>query len=207
MSVPPKFAGLKLSAGTPHESQHTLELYLDYVCPFSAKMFNTFYALSPQIAQQYGARLQVILRQHVQPWHPSSTLTHEAGVAVLRLAPGKFWEFSAALFEQQTEFFDVNVVNETRNATYGRLAKIAGSVGVDEIKFLDLLRIPEAPGEDGHLNVGNKVTNDLKWIIKTDRVIGVHVSPTVFFDGVEERGISSSFTEAQWGEWLAQNVV
>ncbi|KAJ5552917.1 hypothetical protein N7494_002295 [Penicillium frequentans] len=207
MSVPPKFAGLKLSASAPQESQHTLELYLDYVCPFSAKMFNTFYAMSPQIALQYGPRLQVLFRQHIQPWHPSSTLTHEAGVAVLRLAPEKFWDFSAALFKHQTEFFDVNVVNETRNSTYERLAKIAGSVGVDERKFLDLLRIPEVPDEDGHLNVGNQITNDLKWIIKTDRVIGVHVSPTVFFNGVEERSISSSFTAAQWGEWLAQNVV
>ncbi|KAJ5658075.1 uncharacterized protein N7484_001724 [Penicillium longicatenatum] len=207
MSVPPKFAGLKLSASAPQASQHTLELYLDYVCPFSAKMFNTFYAMSPQIALQYGPRLQVLFRQHIQPWHPSSTLTHEAGVAVLRLAPEKFWDFSAALFKRQTEFFDVSVVNETRNATYGRLAKIAGSVGLDEKKFLDLLRIPEAPGDDGHLNVGNQITNDLKWIIKTDRVIGVHVSPTVFFNGVEERGVSSSFTEAQWAEWLAQNVV
>jgi hypothetical protein len=122
--------------------------------------------MSPQIALQYGPRLQVLFRQHIQPWHPSSTLTHEAGVAVLRLAPEKFWDFSAALFKRQTEFFDVSVVNETRNATYGRLAKIAGSVGLDEKKLLDLLRIPEAPGDDGHLNVGNQITNDLKWIIK-----------------------------------------
>ncbi|KAJ5727095.1 hypothetical protein N7493_004915 [Penicillium malachiteum] len=207
MSVPPKFAGLKLTAASFQESHHTLELYLDYVCPFSAKMFNTFYELSPKIAAHYGSRLQVILRQHIQPWHPSSTLTHEAAVAVLRLAPEKYWEFSSALFKQQTEFFDISVVNETRNKTYERLAKIAGSVGVDEGKFLDLLKIPETPGENGQLNAGNKVTNDLKWIIKTDRVIGVHVSPTVFFNGVEERSISSSFTVAQWEEWLAKNVV
>ncbi|KAJ5088145.1 hypothetical protein N7456_011761 [Penicillium angulare] len=207
MSIPPKFAGLKLSAATPQESQHTLELYLDYVCPFSAKMFNTVYALGPRIIEKYGSQLQIILRQHIQPWHPSSTLTHEAGVAVLRLAPERYWDFSAALFKHQTEFFDVSVVNETRNATYERLAKIAGSVGVQEGKFLDLLKIPEAPRADGQLNVGNKVTNDLKWIIKTDRVIGVHVSPTVFFNGVEERGISSGFTAAQWEEWLSQNVV
>lgn len=207
MSVPPQFAGLKLSAGTFQETQHTLELYLDYVCPFSAKMFNTLYTLRPVIAQQYSPRLQVIFRQHIQPWHPSSTLTHEAGAAVLRLAPEKFWDFSAALFRRQTEFFDVSLVNETRNKTYERLAQIAGSVGVDEHKVLELLKIPESPGNDGQLNIGNKVTNDIKWMIKADRVVGVHVSPTVFFNGVEERGISSSFTAAQWGEWLAQNVV
>ncbi|KAJ5358578.1 uncharacterized protein N7496_010991 [Penicillium cataractarum] len=207
MSVPPKYAGLKLLRGTPQETQHTLEIFLDYVCPFSAKMFNTFYAGGPSVAQQYGSRLQVIFRQQIQPWHPSSTLTHEAGAAVLQLAPEKFWEFSAALFKHQKEFFDVNVVNETRNKTYERLAKIAGSVGVDEQKILALLVIPETPASPDALNVGNQVTNDIKWMTKANRVIGVHVTPTVFFNGVEERGISSSFTEAQWGEWLAKNVV
>ncbi|KAJ5127508.1 hypothetical protein N7448_008287 [Penicillium atrosanguineum] len=207
MSVPPKFAGLKLPAGTFRKTQHTLEMYLDYVCPFSAKMFNTFNTLGPIISQQYGPQLQVIFRQHIQPWHPSSTLTHEAAAAVLRLAPEKFWEFSAALFKCQTEFFDVSLVNETRNKTYERLAQIAGSVGLDERKVLELLEIPESPGEDGQLNIGNQVTNDIKLMVKADRVVGVHVSPTVFFNGVEERGISSSFTAAQWGEWLAQNVV
>ncbi|KAJ5677444.1 uncharacterized protein N7477_003077 [Penicillium maclennaniae] len=207
MSLPPKFAGLKLSTGSSQRAQHTLEIYLDYVCPFSAKMFNTIYTLSPMISQQCGSRLQVIFRQHIQPWHPSSTLTHEAGAAVLRLSPERFWDFSAALFKRQTEFFDVSLVNETRNKTYERLAQIAGSVGLDESKVLELLRIPESSGEDGQLNTGNQVTNDIKLMVKADRVVGVHVSPTVFFNGVEERGISSSFTAAQWEEWLAKNVV
>lgn len=128
-------------------------------------MFKTFYAGGPTAAQQYSSRLQVIFRQLIQPWHPSSTLTHEAGAAVLRLAPEKFWEFSAALFKHQTEFFDVSVVNETRNKTYERLAKIAGSVGVDEKKFLGLLMIPETSSPD-QLNIGNQVTDDIKWMTK-----------------------------------------
>lgn len=118
------------------------------------------------IAQQYQSKLQVIFRQHIQPWHPSSTLTHEAGVAVLKAAPDKFWEFSAALFKQQASFFDVSVVNETRNKTYERLAKIAGSVGVDEHKILDLLIVSDKPGKDGGLNTGNQVTNDVKAMVK-----------------------------------------
>lgn len=129
-------------------------------------MFKTFYTLRPKISQQYSSKLQVIFRLHIQPWHPSSTLTHEAGAAVLRLAPDKFWDFSAVLFERQTEFFDVSVVNDTRNKTYERLAKLAGSVGVDEQKLLDLLKIPEQPGDNGALNTGNQVTNDIKWMIK-----------------------------------------
>lgn len=60
----------------------------------------------------------------------------------------------------------MSVVNETRNQTYERLARVAGSVGVDEAKVLNLLKIPDTPGPDGALNAGNQVTNDIKWIVK-----------------------------------------
>ena len=130
-------------------------------------MFNTLYtSILPIIQSKYDGKLQVVFRQQIQPWHPSSTLTHEAGAAVLKLAPEQFYKFSAALFEKQTEFFDVNVVNEPRNKTYERLAKIAGSVGIEERKVLDLLLVPDKPAADGSLNVGNGVTNDIKVMVK-----------------------------------------
>lgn len=53
-------------------------------------------------------------------------------------------------------------MNETRNETYKRLAKVAAKVGVDEGKVMDLLRISDKPAEDGSLNSGNGVTNDIK---------------------------------------------
>src|ERR1700744_1919912 len=156
-------------------------LDLDYVCPFSAKMYHTLNSsIRPLLHQKYttpGVRL--IFRQQIQPWHPSSTLVHESGAAVLRLAPNKFWDYSALLFEHQKEYFDVNVVNESRNETYKRLVKLAGSVGdIDERTILDLLLVPDKPDEDGGLNIGNKVTDDVKFQIKANRVTGVHVTPT-----------------------------
>lgn len=91
---------------------------------------------------------------------------HEAGVAVLKTDPSKFWQFSAELFAQQDKYFDVNVVNETRNATYARLAKLAADVGVDEGKVYKLLEISDKAASDGSLNTGNGVTNDLKLLVK-----------------------------------------
>lgn len=134
---------------------------------FSAKLFKTFYtSVRPLIEDKYAAKLQVVFRPQIQPWHPSSTLVTEAAVAVLRLAPAQFWPFSQALFEQQTQFFDASVVNETRNQTYARLAKIAAGFGVEENAFLDLVRVADKPGPDGSLNGGNQVTNDVKVLVK-----------------------------------------
>jgi hypothetical protein len=154
---------------------------------------------------------------------------------VLKLSPDKFYAFSEKLFERQKEFFDVSVVNETRNHTYQRLAKIAGEIGVDEGEVYELLKISDKPGEDGSLNSGNGVTDAVKLQVKANRLVGVHVTPvswavlrsqhdcvrylshfpdlvltlsqTVVFDGVVNNEISSSWTTEQWEEWLEKNVV
>lgn len=210
MALAPKFAGQKLaSAAIQPKATHTIEIYLDYVCPFSAKLFNTVYntPLRKTLLEKYSDRVVTIFRQQIQPWHPSSTLTHEAGFAVLKVQPDKFYDFSAALFAQQKDFFDANVVNETRNSTYKRLAKIAGSVGVDENKVYELLEISDKPDADGGLNTGNGVTDSVKAQTKFNRAQGVHVTPTVVFDGIVNNDISSSWTEKQWEEWLEKNIV
>lgn len=232
MALAPKFAGQKLAASSIQpKAVHTLELCktpqpstrgptrqpvcppltnshpdLDYVCPFSAKLFNTLYNTPLQSKLLQTPNLVLIFRQQIQPWHPSSTLVHEAGYAVQRVQADKFWEFSKELFGRQKEFFDVNVVNETRNATYRRLSKIAGSVGVSEEDVYALLEIGDKPGEDGSLNIGNRVTDDVKVQVKANRLVGVHVTPTVIFDGVVNNDISSSWSVEQFEEWLEKNV-
>ncbi|KAI0474632.1 thioredoxin-like protein [Xylaria cf. heliscus] len=217
MALAPKFAGQKLifsppaaATGAVPPALHTLELFLDYVCPFSARQFNTIYhVVAPLIRSNpaWAGSVQFILRQQIQPWHPSSTLAHEAAVAVLQAAPDKYWAFSDALFRDQKAYFDVSVVGETRNQTYRRLAVLAASVGVDEAAIYDRLVIPDKPAEDGGLNIGNKVTNDIKVLVKTARLVGVHVSPTVIFNGVVANDISSGWTKEQWEEWLTKNIV
>ncbi|KAL9121016.1 MAG: hypothetical protein Q9187_002430 [Circinaria calcarea] len=171
-------------------------------------MFGTLYSsVFPLVSQKYSTKVRFILRQQIQPWHPSSTLVHEAATAVLCLSSNKFYEYSATLFEHQKEFFDVNVVKESRNETYKRLAALAGEIGVDKGKVMELLEVGDKPGEDGGLNVGNRVTNDIKLMVKANRLTGVHVTPTVLFNGVVEGSISSSFTGQQWEEWLEKNVI
>ncbi|KAI0873844.1 thioredoxin-like protein [Hypoxylon argillaceum] len=217
MALAPKYAAQKLAFSAPSATGsavaptlHTLELFLDYVCPYSARQFNTIYNVVAPLVRanpKWSSSVQFILRQQVQPWHPSSTLAHEAALAVLHVAPAKYWAFSDALFKDQQAYFDVNVVAETRNQTYRRLAKLASTVGVDEAAVYDLLEISDKPAADGSLNIGNKVTNDLKVLVKIARLVGVHVSPTVIFNGVVANDISSGWTKEQWEEWLTKNIV
>ena len=55
----------------------------------------------------------------------------------------------------------------------------------------------------GEGNSGNKTTVQMKFVIKYHRVRSVHVTPTVFLNGVESPDISSGWTVAQWHEKLS----
>jgi len=67
MALNPKFIGQKFIGGSSPQALHTLELYLDYVCPYSKKMFDTIYdSVLPIIKQKYAGKVQVIFRQQIQ---------------------------------------------------------------------------------------------------------------------------------------------
>ncbi|KAJ8588908.1 hypothetical protein M405DRAFT_768485 [Rhizopogon salebrosus TDB-379] len=192
-------------AGT-YDAPHTLDIFLDYVCPFSAKLsFAIDNVLKPlvDIGGQYHGKVKVIMRLQVQPWHATSTYTHEAGLAVVRAAPEKFWAYSLALFKQQAEFFDIPSADMTPLQIREKLANIAAQMitGEQLIKFKDLLILKSSP------NGGNGVTDDLKYTVKFSRQNGVHVSPTALWDGLVANQISSSWGEKEWTEFLAKNVV
>lgn len=176
-------------------------------------MFKTIYSVvAPAVRKdsELSKKVQFIFRHQIQPWHPASTLAHEAGLAVLRLTNSdseRFWKFSAALFEAQAQFFDESVAREPRNDTYRRLAALAAeSAGVSANDAYDLLKVGEKEIGAAGSNGGNQITNDLKTSIKIARLVSVHVSPTVIFDGVVAPEFSSSWGEQQWIEWLRKNA-
>jgi protein-disulfide isomerase len=192
MSISPKYSSHVIGKGPI-----VIDLYLDYVCPYSKKLYRTVYQqVLPKVQEKYSDKVQFIFRHQIQPWHPSSTLVHEAGIAVAQLAPSKFWEFSYALFEELDSYNDESAYNLSRHEIYVKLAELAEkSVGVDKNKFLELLTI----AKDAK-NSGNKVQADVKYFIKFGRQNGIHVSPSVTINGILDNSISSSFTGEQWFE-------
>jgi hypothetical protein len=88
-------------------------------------------------------------------------MTHEAGLAVERVDPSKFWAFSLALFENQTRYYDSSTAAETRLDMYKRLAQLAQeSVGVSATEVLKQLNLEpiQIGSAEGH-NIGNAVWN------------------------------------------------
>jgi hypothetical protein len=70
--------------------------------------------LKPKFAPngEYGdSKVKVIVRLQVQPWHGTSTYTHEAALAVARVSPEKFWPFSLTVswFKEPVDF---NVISQ-----------------------------------------------------------------------------------------------
>ncbi|KAK9458406.1 thioredoxin-like protein [Dipodascopsis uninucleata] len=207
MSIQPRFAthiysGASVGAAPSSvaANRHTIDLYLDYDCPFSAKMFKTLYhTIFPTLNEKYApGSFSFVFRQVPQPWHPTSTLLHEVAIAVEKLDPSKFWQFSDVLFQHQAEYFDTAVFDEPRSVTYSRLIKLASeSTGLESAKLADLLTIAPSPDGSQH-NYGNKITADLKLFIRQHRQMSVHVTPTVTIDGILNNDISSGWTADQW---------
>lgn len=196
MSISPRYFAHKLGP----DSAHSIEVYLDYVCPYSAKAWKRLRTeILPAIEQKYPGKIQFIFRHQIQPWHPSSTLVHEAGLAVAQLAPKKFFEFNDVLFERSSEYYDEPVYNESRIETYKRLAKLAHeSVGVSEEEFLKLVQVPSLPAGSKPLNKGNSLQTDLKYFIRQSRQNGIHVSPTTVIDGITDSSLESGTDVEVW---------
>jgi len=189
-ALPPAPLGLRLgAASTPRLN---LEVFLDLCCPFSKKLWTTLRQL---LEAEPG--LGATVHQVPQPWHPQSAMMHECALAAALAAPGATVGVWDALFAQQVEFFDDASWAKSRAEIYAELAAVAGSGGADEAAVAALL----APSASGG-NSGNGTTAALKLCVKHHRKRGVHVTPTVSVNGLEADAVSSSWTVAQWREFL-----
>ncbi|KAK9839684.1 hypothetical protein WJX81_006123 [Elliptochloris bilobata] len=180
LPVPTRELGHSIGAAGP--SAVHLAAFLDYVCPYSCKFYKT---MRREVLPHYkGKDLKFTFHHQVQPWHPQSTITHEAGLAVGKLGgEDAFWCFSDALYERQADFFDENVWGMTRPQVAAALAKIADSaagVPAFELERMLGMQLVEVHGP----NPGSYVTQDLKFAVKYARQLGVHVSPTTTLNGL-----------------------
>lgn len=204
MSIPKITPGHIIQDGDGPEAV-AVELWMDVTCPFSAKMMATL--LDGGVLRAHPT-VRFVVHQVVQPWHPQSTLVHEALFAARRLVASPrdavFLKFVSALFAAQPDFTDVHVWNEPRSTVHAKLRALASDAGLDADALQQLLDINQKLVDDGMKNPGSGVTADLKAAVKYHRKRGVHVTPTVFVNGIEAAQIGSSASAAQWAEFLGE---
>ena len=107
--------------------------------------------------------LRVVFHQVPQPWHPQSTLLHEAALAVEQAQPSAYSAMFAKLFDNRDRFTDLHTYEKTRLEIYQELAELAMEVGVDHDTFMKLLVLNMSGGKT---NSGNGATGALKLVVK-----------------------------------------
>ena len=196
--LPPEPVGIKLTnAASP---DLVVEMFHDVCCPFSKKMYDTVYgAVIPKLEGQSKARTIEFLWQSVpQPWHAQSCCMHDAIMAASILDVEKAATYIFNVFDKQTDFFDDHAKDLSRIQIYEKLVAIGGKSNYDVSSLSELLSLNDVTGNDG-LGV---VTQHLKWAVKYHRMRGVHVTPTVFINGIEAPDISSGSSKNEWLEKL-----
>mmetsp|Transcript_17218 Transcript_17218/g.47119 ORF Transcript_17218/g.47119 Transcript_17218/m.47119 type:complete len:181 (-) Transcript_17218:206-748(-) len=166
-------------------------VFLELLCPFSCRMYNTLYeGVLPALKGDPG--FDFILHQTVQPWHSQCVPIHEAALALKQVAPEYYAEYVHALYAAYTAkaFTDEITIDKTRGQLYQEAVALlpdAVKDKSDEIK--------------GLLDKGAMV-QEIKWACKFHRARGVHVTPTVFVNGIEAGAVSSGWTKEQWLDFL-----
>lgn len=161
----------------PSATQHPIEVFLDLVCPFSKRMFNTL----------VDAKIPFVFRPQVQPWHPQSALLHYALIAVHQQQPEALFKATQLLYDNQDAFLDKAVFPLSSEAIYDRICAIFSdnAIAINKDVFYD-----------------GSLAADLKYHIKYARQNAIHVSPTVLVDGLVDNQPSSSWTVEQWQSYV-----
>ncbi|PWN89127.1 hypothetical protein FA10DRAFT_272366 [Acaromyces ingoldii] len=239
MALPPPLRALGIGE---FNAPHSLEMYLDYLCPFSNKQLQGVYEhLLPLIfepSSPYYGKVRIILRPYPQPWHSSAPILAEAALAIARLAEpsGKnaveetnnlvdpklnaFWVFSREVMKNQEAYFDGPSRTKNPDQIRGDFVNLAVATLGEQPKrekgkplvkshergmplgqaVKNLVRVePEG-------NAGSAVAPDLKYCVKIGRQNGIHVTPTMIWNGLVEPSISSSYGEKEWKDFLEKHI-
>ena len=185
----PVAAGHPLS---PPGKPVVIELYLDLICPFSSKMYKTVY---DEVLPVFGQQISFVIHQVPQPWHPQGTYVHEVALAVKQVQPDLYPAVCRALFAayDSGKFTDADTWHKSRAQVYEELLDLVAATGAPRAAVAALLT---------DTGSGSGMTQPLKWAVKFHRVRSVHVTPTVFVNGLEAGVVSSGWGGAEWQRFL-----
>ncbi|WVQ68891.1 uncharacterized protein L199_007100 [Kwoniella botswanensis] len=209
MSLPRSLSFLRQGTGG-----QILDIYLDPLCPYSAKITRSLTAnVLPLIKKggKYEGKLSVVTRLYPQPFHYYGPFHVEALIVFGRLYPDLFWDYLTAIFETQTEYFNQPSTTFTPSEARDKLTHLATDLlekkhKVDGPKSKLFGEIREKLENKGSPNGGTEATDDIKYLVKVGRQNGIHVTPTALLDGLKDDSVSSSWGKEEWEKWISEKV-
>ena len=192
--MPPAPVGLKLTQA-PNPTV-VVEMFHDVCCPFSKKMYDTVDGgVLPAMADKgLSDQIDFVWQSVPQPWHAQSCLMHDAVMAAFLVDARRIGDYLSSVFAQQTDFFDDTTKDKSRMEIYARMAAIGRQCGYNPDAISAKLSLEGVHGNGG---LGD-VTQMHKWSVKYHRGRDVHVTPTVFINGLEANDVSSGWTSDVW---------
>ena len=210
------------------------EVFVDFTCPYSRKLFAVTSAsdfFEPDYKNKMAFVYHNVVQpwHHQSLWlHESSfvvkmlypNVEFAYWKALFEIAPQwydeKIYSLTRAEFYDQISEFAAHVVvkeDGDENGADGD-AKLALQKQTKE-RILQYLIPPMQPGGnfpmEASVSLGSSPTDDenaifpyTKQVVKFQRKRGVHVTPTCFFNGMEQSQISSSWTTKEWDDFLVR---
>ncbi|RLV93262.1 hypothetical protein JA1_002612 [Spathaspora sp. JA1] len=202
-------------AGKSGATPHIVNLFLDYNCPFSAKLyFKLYQTVIPKLEEKHPGKFQFVYVNVIQPWHTNSNLLNEFALGYAKLLressisqPNEdFWKLSEVLYKNKESFYDTSNIDLTRNQIYSQIYDVVSKdlrLSFSREVILEQLEIPhsEAPS-----NAGNKTATDVKYFTRYLRGVGAHITPTVSVDGIINDSISSGTPEEELIELFEKSL-
>ncbi|WWC87162.1 uncharacterized protein L201_002048 [Kwoniella dendrophila CBS 6074] len=209
MSLPKSLTFLRQGTG-----DQTLDIYLDPLCPFCAKIHKSLTAnVLPLITKggKYEGKIGLVARLYPQPFHYFAVFHTEALIVFGKLYPTLFWDYLGAIFKTQSEYFNQAASKLTPSETRDKLIhlavdlleknnKIDGPKSKVYGELRDKLDVKSSP------NGGNEATDDFKYLLKVGRQNSVQVTPTAILNGLKDESVSSSWGKEEWEKWFSEKV-
>lgn len=215
-------------------SGQVCEIFVDLTCPYSRKTFHTISQISHKYTDQMAFVYHNVIQpwHHQSLWLHESTfavkiLYPESEYAYWKTlfedAPRwydkEIYGWTRGEFYDQIASFAANVVvsnNGRKKGDDNGTTKISiDNVATVKKQILQYLIPPLQPGgnfpDEAKILLGSAPDDDenavfplTQQIVKFQRKRGVHVTPTCFFNGIEQNEISSSWTVKEWNIFLGQ---
>mgnify|MGYP001350971668 CR=1 FL=1 len=171
--------------------EHTLEMFLEPTCPYSATAFSKIDTLIAEIGEN---QLKVKVRFQSQPWHLFSGIVIRAILAASTMEDGRYKSNSVmkAVFAHREDFeFIDHCSGPNMAATPNEIIK----------------RIFDLSGCDvSNVFQSKNLQNQIKWHAKYARQNGIHVSPTFMINGVVAPKMSSGDDVKKWVSEIGASI-